>query len=244
MIFDVSAVTDTQGTATSLTFQRTKVYTPTTGVEQRIPGALTRGSISPTESFVQQNTNYAVTHISTANSQYLTVGPRVSGSTFNPKYDLIGQSSGAVWTPSGNIQLAPYCFMYFEPLFGLPFILTTAEYSWDGTSLTVLKPMGQITAVSLLTCVPPSFTVPAWAKSLTVSNISGASCYIRRYAPNGSGHVIDTPTLTLLDPNLVGGLILDDQTLGFVNGDTSQGCSYMVAADSEVVNGAIVSFYP
>ena len=157
------------------------------------------------------------------------------------------QPSATVYTDAEKAKF----FVYIDEPSAAPYIMRAGHdfaytYNADGsvTTITFIRRVPQGSTIKFLTCVASTFTVPAWCRSFTLQNISGADMFYRRYAPNVEANVIDTSAVTFGEDGIVGQRLINGQTACFSNGDFTPGASFMLCATAAASNGAIVNFAP
>lgn len=249
MLLNVPAVASTTGTTTAITWRSDGVYNYAGQV--RVPGSFSSGTFNDGEDVFQNTAGLGGASVGAQSSgNYLTL-TSLTGSPASVSEAYIGAISSAVFSPTALPALPPTLFIYIDPIYdALPYILNVANQNFTLRSEPGTISMGQGknprqgAAMKFLQCVNPTFTIPTWARSFSLQNISGADLYFRAYHPNSSAYLIDTPAGGLSDTAIVGTKLVDGQSVGFNQGDFSPGASYMLVATLAVTGGAIVEFYP
>lgn len=246
MLLNVPAVASTTGTATSVTWRSDALYTYTGKL--RIYGRFVSGTFTDGETVTQAATG-ATAVVSGAQSTgiFLLVtagtGVPVAGKAW------VGGSSAAVFEPTEEWKFPQTLFVYIsiygKNAFTLPvsndhFVLEEAAST--AVKLKLIKNPQFGATLKFLDCVVPTFTVPQWARSFSIQNISAADMFFRAYRPNVSAQLIDTSAAGLSDNTIVGTKLTAGQSVGFPTGDFSPGCSFMLVATVAATGGAIVEF--
>lgn len=248
MLLDIPAVADTDGIVQDVTWRSDGIYTYS-GV-LHIPGVFSAGAFDDDE-IVHSPTGGvdAVINGAGQSSGSVLVIDALNGVPL-AEGQWSGENSLATFEATG-IPYIPYperFFIYVDEPANEPFIhpQNAQTYVLDGGVVTMGqgKNPRQGSTIKFLTTVAASFTVPFWARSFTIKNVSGALMYFRRFGPNVEANVIDTPAATFGEDYIVGQELADDQVVSFSNGDFTPGSSYIFCAAAAAANGAIVEFYP
>lgn len=248
MLINVLAVASTAGDDTSVTWSADATYDMPTSASQIIPGRIVSGTISPGDDVVQATTGYTATVDSSVDGEYLYTGPSIGGNAPSKSLPYVGPTG--VFEPAGLPYLASTQFLYVNPPngnhFALPLNNQTVNYNGIQFVLTAdwKNKIRQGSLLTYLNCKQPTFTVPSWARSFTLHNVSGADLYYRGYRPNSDANLIDTAAASLSDNTIVGAKLATTQSIMFHQGDFTPGASYMLTAAIAATGGAIVEFYP
>ncbi len=249
MLLDIPAVADTDGVATSITWSAANSYTVPASAHQRVPGRVVSGTFTPGEDVVQATTLAQSVVVRYKNGEFLQITGAWAGGVPNKTADYVGGSSGAIFRPTDIPSIAPHNFIYVDPLFGHTYAIQPANQTFrsNGSSSFSFEngfqqQPKQGGSFLYLACVEPTFTVPVWARSWSLKNVSGALLHFRVFRPNVEANVIDTVAATFGEDDIIGQQLADTQVVSFSEGDFSSGASYMLCATAGAANGAIVEF--
>jgi hypothetical protein len=248
MLLDIPAVADTAGVADSLTWNATGIYNITAGVSAAIiPGRFISGTFTDNEEVIQQFTTVSADirgagQTAAAGLQYLIVDG--AGGTPDATHNWVGDSSAAIFQPSGKPFLPPWVFVYVDAPNQHPYIVRSGDISYELPNIRLRKNPRQGSTLKVLTCVTPTFTIPEHCSSWSLKNISGAVAYFRRFAPNVEANVIDTVAKTFGEASIVGTELVDEQVVAFSGEACTPGTSFIMCATAAAADGAIVDFYP
>lgn len=244
MHVNVPAIATLAGTVTPITWNSTGIYSYTGSLF--INGSFTSGTFTDTEDATQDSTGKTVNIVGNQSSGSYLLVDTLSGTGADASHRWVGDSSSAIFTPTSAPYLPPSVFIYIHRVGGTPHVLpqNAQNYYLDGTTIVLVKNPLQGTTMKVLSCTQATFTVPIWAKSWTLRNVSGADFFWRRYAPNIEANVIDTTAVTFGEDFIVGQKLEDGQVASFEPGGFTPGSSYMLCAASAATDGAIVEFTP
>lgn len=246
MLLDVPAVANTEGTAHSITWRYDGIYRYP-GVVY-IPGVMATGENFDDNDAVTQDGSGA-TGVTFGGQDDTTTSLLIDAVVGTPTADGIwnGAEAPDLFTPTDipRIYRPESVFIYIDTPEGAAYIVRPGRYSIEnGIDIKLERNPPQGSTIKFLACVAATFTVPAFANSWTLRNISGADMHFRRYAPNVEANVIDVTAKSFGESSIVGQILGDNDIIAFHHGSFTPGSSYMLCATAAATGGAIVDFYP